>query len=544
MVQRAGVFAVLLIIGFVFAGFAGYYLGFSGSSVGRVATTVVSGVVYSVSVFSTITYASTLTYSVEIPVVRRETVTSTVSWVSTATVTNTVTNVLEPWRYDRSPPVVRGFGWDASRVINDKIYDIGVWFSVFDDRSPIAYVELRFIPERYYYFITGYGMRPEDYDRVFPPENERTYILKPVDGGFDELEEDFEVEIRDIVGGREYRIIVIARDLAGNVGVFETKTPYIRQYENVAKLDNILVIVHYYPWYSTSRHWNEGYKGNPLLGNYDSQDPIVISKHIDWATGHGIDAFLISWWGPYSFEDLTLRKILENPLADNIRIGILYESLGRLKVLRNEKDEIYIDMNDPDNVNILLSDLKYLAKNYFNSPNYLYIKESPVIELYLARIYKGDIENVISILRKEMKLYLLADLVYWQNPSSEKDRIKVFDGITSYNMHTNVPEILKNFEYNLDKKYKEWSTVAEELNVDFLPSVIPGFDDSAVRSTNYPLPKSEKRFIEQLQIAKKYNPSVVVITSFNEWHEYTQIEPDREEYKKYLEVLLNFIRSG
>ncbi|MEM1606455.1 MAG: hypothetical protein QXW41_09445, partial [Fervidicoccaceae archaeon] len=87
MVQRAGVFAVLLIIGFVFAGFAGYYLGFSGSSVGRVATTVVSGVVYSVSVFSTITYASTLTYSVEIPVVRRETVTSTVSWVSTATVT-------------------------------------------------------------------------------------------------------------------------------------------------------------------------------------------------------------------------------------------------------------------------------------------------------------------------------------------------------------------------------------------------------------------------------------------------------------------------
>jgi len=71
----------------------------------------------------------------------------------------------------------------------DKIYDINVTFIARDDKTPISYAELHFVPVEYYYMIEKYGMRPEDYPKVFPPDKERDFILTPVDGKFDSLEE-------------------------------------------------------------------------------------------------------------------------------------------------------------------------------------------------------------------------------------------------------------------------------------------------------------------------------------------------------------------
>jgi hypothetical protein len=43
-----------------------------------------------------------------------------------------------------------------------------VTFTAIDDENPIAYAELRFIPVEYYYMVQKYGMRLEDYPKVFP----------------------------------------------------------------------------------------------------------------------------------------------------------------------------------------------------------------------------------------------------------------------------------------------------------------------------------------------------------------------------------------
>jgi len=96
-----------------------------------------------------------------------------------------------------SKPVIN-ISYAPTRVINDKVYDIRVNVEVKDDRTPIAYAELLFIPVKYDYFITEYGMRPEDYPRAFPNINDnRTFILRPVDGSFDELKEEFVVDIKN-----------------------------------------------------------------------------------------------------------------------------------------------------------------------------------------------------------------------------------------------------------------------------------------------------------------------------------------------------------
>ena len=68
-----------------------------------------------------------------------------------------------------SPPTI------ALRENLDKIYDIEVGFSAKDDRTPIAYAELCFTPVEYHYMIQRYGMRPEDYPKVFPLDRENLH---------------------------------------------------------------------------------------------------------------------------------------------------------------------------------------------------------------------------------------------------------------------------------------------------------------------------------------------------------------------------------
>jgi len=440
--------------------------------------------------------------------------------------------------------------YTPTRVINDKVYDIRVEVEADDNETPIVLAKLLFVPVKYDYFTAMYGMRPEDYWVAFPNINDnRTFILRYTENNSSNHVK-FTVDIVNITGGGEYKIIAAARDMAGNEGVCEIKTQYIRQFENIGRIlyeKGIVVATYYYPWYSPARHWREGYVERPLLGEYDSRDPVVISKHIDWATGHGVNTFIVSWWGPHSWEDETLRNyILRNGLINDIKIAILYESAGRLDL--NE------DISSQRNSQKLVEDLRYIAENYFTHQSYLKISNRPPVVLYLAREYKGE-KDAIQLLRKTLResygvdVYLIGDVVYWHDPvrSGLIDKARLYDAITSYNMHTSVKKILVDFEDLLREKYDEWWGAAKDLNLSFIPSVIPGFNDTAVRKGNLPLQKAPGRLEAQLEIISKSLTGEGLkffgVTSFNEFHENTQIEPDAGHGFTYLNALKNFTSS-
>jgi len=430
---------------------------------------------------------------------------------------------------------IGNFSWSPIKVINSKVEEGNIYVRAKSLRG-ILPSKLQWIPINYTQFPLEVQLR------AFPNETVKEFLLIP----FDENLIESLITIKNITGGREYLVSFTVRDKAG-VLTLSLKTPYIREYGNIAPLDDVLIGAYYYPWYSPYRHWKEGYKGTPLIGEYDSRDSVIISKHIDWATGHGIDFFLLSWWGPNSFEDVTIKDyFLKNSLINDIKIGILYESSGRLTITK--EDEMSIDLDNPVNREVLLSDFNYIATNYFGNPHYLKINGASVVELHLARIFKGNVSEVISHLReKAPKMYLIGDLVYWQDPSTsfERERIKLYDAITSYNMHTSVQEILDDFENNVAKKYGEWFSAARNLGVGFVPSALPGFDDRAVRTGNIPLSKSIDRFKKQMEIAKSYvddSLKIVMITTFNEWHEYTYVEPSIEDGHKYLQIIKEYLR--
>jgi len=76
---------------------------------------------------------------------------------------------------------------------------------------------------------------------------------------------------------------------------------------------------YYYPW------WGEGIPGGhtfdqtlrahttpeaqlPAVGLHHSRDADVISAHIDQSHLGNISMWSLSWWGPNSFEDITIRN--------------------------------------------------------------------------------------------------------------------------------------------------------------------------------------------------------------------------------------------
>jgi glycoprotein endo-alpha-1,2-mannosidase len=320
---------------------------------------------------------------------------------------------------------------------------------------------------------------------------------------------------------------------------------------------------YYYLWYDASQWRYSGFIHTPQLGLYNSSDPKTIAQHIDWSKQNGIKFFAVSWAGKEGLDhtlarsDQNLRnQFLPTALSSGFEFALLYESVARLSPDANDS----IDLDKPGYADRLVADLKDAA-GYFDQPCYLKVningKPKPVVILYRARSFIGDVAATIHSVRKAIgDVYLVGDEVYWGgiirprlrigSPKlKDPERMKLYDGVTAYNMHIKDAQILADFEKKIEREYGDWYKALSSVSVDFIPNVIPGYNDSKVPNRdNLPLPRSPVRFGRQLEIATKLASmrNIALITSFNEWHEDTQIEP-AENYEppttplSYLELL-------
>jgi len=102
----------------------------------------------------------------------------------------------------------------------------------------------------------------------------------------------------------------------------------------------------------------------------------------------------------------------------------------------------------------------------------------------------------------------------------------------------------ESFDRYLDRvatEFTRWHLAARDHDVAFVPATMPGYDDSAVRpeAETPPLPRSVKRFREQTALATDFlDPEypLAYITTFNEWHEDTAIEPAPAYGESYLDA--------
>lgn len=310
------------------------------------------------------------------------------------------------------------------------------------------------------------------------------------------------------------------------------------------------IAAYYYPWY-TPRHWKQGYtRGHstppqpPLLGEYKSKNRTVIHQHMEWSQAYGIDSWICSWWGQGKRVDRTLReRVLPCLTNSELSFALLYETAGILGMQAGK-----INIGEAA-IEQLRSDVDYLATRYFSHPNYLHLEGKPVLFLYLTRALTGRAQTVIHTIRevaaqRGFGLYLVGDEVFWGPP--DQGRIGLLDAITAYNMHgpaqyAGYPDE-SGILQAIGQQYRRYERTAQGLDVDFIPNVFPSFDDTGVRpqAQHYIIPDrvhpdsaQASTLSAYLEIARTHlghPPHLLTVTSFNEWHEDTQVEPTMGGY--------------
>jgi hypothetical protein len=285
------------------------------------------------------------------------------------------------------------------------------------------------------------------------------------------------------------------------------------------------ILAFYYPWYGTpsgpSRQWSHWepatrtYTDTPSLGLYDSKSPAVIRQHIEWALTSGIDGFISSWWGPNTFEDQALRELLKIAEEMGFQVTVYYETAAtREQVVR---------------------DFRYLIDRYGKSPAFLKWQGKPAIFVYGRvtgeQIRLLDWEWVFSSLQAEGR-----EAVFLGDGLSE-ELAYFFDGIHIYNPAGQT-------QAEIRAQYQSAAGVARKQGRLFAATVVPGYDDTVIRTPGLKLDRRNGTLYREMwQTALGVNPGWVLITSFNEWHEGSEIEPSEEYGEQYLRITAEFARG-
>jgi len=290
------------------------------------------------------------------------------------------------------------------------------------------------------------------------------------------------------------------------------------------------VMAFYYPWYGTPevsgewKHWSwvsgepnalneDGYPDlkipfHPGIGVYDSNDPEVVRYHLELAEKAGIDVLISSWWGQGDYTDRSTMKLFDviEETGSPVRATVYYE---------------YVPDKDPDRA---VEDFIYIIDDFGGRDAFFRVGGVPVIFIYgraMADIELKDWYRVVKELNEKRKVLLIADM----------DFFAVFDGVHRYNPAMDVRRGTAT-----EKIYANLMDVGRRKNLITAVSVIPGYDDVLLeRELKLVAGRRDgDLYREMWEGAIALDPDRVLITSFNEWHEGTPIEPALQFGDKYI----------
>jgi hypothetical protein len=305
---------------------------------------------------------------------------------------------------------------------------------------------------------------------------------------------------------------------------------------NIPSSGELLYLAYYYPWYYQGDWSRHEIQDIPLLGLYGTDDPAIAEQHIEWAIRAGISSWVVSWWGTTSLSKLHFdRGMLKADSIGQIKFCMLYES-----------KRLTGSFEDGTAQSKLTSDLRSIRDDYFNHPSYLHLNGRPVIVLYITRATfgQGFGSHVLDEIKDELgeDIFFIADEPFFENGHDDPDTAgngirngqPVFEAYTTYNMFQDsrvIPgETASDFMLREAMPiFERWS----EKTV-FFPNVLPMYHDFRGKK---PLRGNTEDFLRQLAAIACLRrpdwydhsyPDLVFVTSFNEWWEGSQIEPDIE----------------
>ncbi|HOK67484.1 MAG TPA: hypothetical protein PK054_11880 [Anaerohalosphaeraceae bacterium] len=305
------------------------------------------------------------------------------------------------------------------------------------------------------------------------------------------------------------------------------------------------VMAFYYPWYGTADgpggagrvvHWGriEADKNEisdsthyPLDGAYDSHCPQVIDRHCRQAQESGIDTLIVSWWGAGSYEDRAMPQILDACRRYGLTASIYYETVPPPQTAQSACSDI----------------LRNVLQNYASHPAWLRHSGKPVVFVYARAVEEIGLfgwHQVKQRLQTEFPggAVLIGDGFSYGTAA-------VFDGLHTYNPAGQLADkTLRQVRSWCAQTYPQWIQTARQQGRIVALTVIPGYDDTKIRTPGLKVSRlNGDLYALQWAAAVKAAPDWILITSFNEWHEGSEIEPSVEYGDAYLKLTARFSRE-
>ena len=283
------------------------------------------------------------------------------------------------------------------------------------------------------------------------------------------------------------------------------------------------VAAFYYPWYFTPEfdgvweHW-EGFPPEdissdyyPALGAYSVSDPAVLAQHFAWLRQAGVGLIISSWWGKTNRTDLALPLMLD--IADHYGIKIAF----------------HIEPYSGRSAANLMRDIRYIYEQYGSHPAFYWTTETsryspesqPKGLFFLWATVVSDEDRIVS-----------PD--YWKDAL---DTLHAEDPGAIVITDQNDPVWVR--ESHFDGSYKYGVLDADPTGYDFARSlpldtwyiagINPGFSAKRIGGEAWTeTPRQDGATYQdrwESMFAVGIEPAMVAVTTFNEWHEGTQIEP-------------------
>jgi glucose/arabinose dehydrogenase/type 1 glutamine amidotransferase len=270
----------------------------------------------------------------------------------------------------------------------------------------------------------------------------------------------------------------------------------------------------YYPWYGSPqvhgswRHWPQG--GHtppegigadfyPTAGPYDSGDYTgVVDQHMEWVAQSGAGVIVYSWWGQGSYEDGLARGVMDAAQRHGIKVAWHLEPYGGRTAASTVDDINHINDTYGSHPAFFRS-AEHGGKNAFYVFSSLSVPDADWAAL--------DAVTGSSVVLAQ---------------TTDTSRIDHFSGLYTYDGIAGATA-------------PGWENAGEYAKANGLvwsPSVAPGYiDDRAVPGNTTPTvgrangAMYDQQWGNALDPAKGGVPTWVSVTSFNEWHEGSTIEP-------------------
>jgi len=285
------------------------------------------------------------------------------------------------------------------------------------------------------------------------------------------------------------------------------------------------VVAFYYAWYGLDQ-WVEGKVPDIPAVPYASKDRNAIVRHVEQAQGAGIDAFAMAWYGPRVRNNQTetnFRTLLEVAVERSFRCTVDFET----------RSPFYGSQAD------VVEGLRYLINNHTTHPAFLRYEGKPIIFFWaVSEVFRGQGQSVIDAWASIRQQVDPERKTLWIADGADIEFLRVFDGHHLYNITWNPPANVYNTLSTWGNRVRSYSAEHGTREL-WVATVMPGYNDLYTQDRSGRFSHDRRGgayYRETWEAAIDSAPDLIVITSFNEWLEGTQIEPSVSYGNLYLDL--------